>query len=256
MDEFVEDQCRAMNDRVGNLKGYDCGECKNKGVVYVIQDRDIRVRECKCAGIRKDIRRIRESRLGESLNRCTFETFNTGTKLQNRMKELALQFTDEVKSGKGKWLFAGGQPGAGKTHLCTAITGYLLRSGMRARYMLWNAEAIKIKACITESRDYDSLVEPLKNCNVLYIDDFFKSVRDEKNELKNPSPADIRLAFEIINHRYNQSDSVTIISSELRLDEIIAIDEAIGSRIFERAQGYILNIPYKKEYNYRLRKDE
>ena len=39
---------------------------------------------------------------------------------------------------------------------------------------------------------------------------------------------DINIAFEIINYRYI-NDLITIISSELLLDEIINIDEATGS---------------------------
>ena len=41
---------------------------------------------------------------------------------------------------------AGGQPGSGKTHICTAVTGELLRSGLNARYIVRNDEAVKIKA--------------------------------------------------------------------------------------------------------------
>ena len=45
---------------------------------------------------------------------------------------------------------------------------------------------------------------------------------------------------------------LTIISSEKTLREILDIDEAVGSRIYEMAQGYILNISADPAKNYRM----
>lgn len=251
---MVVAQCKAMNDQIGRLKGYDCKKCRNKGYFYTVENESIIAHECECKSIRDDINRIRTSRLGVSLEKCTFSSFQTPNALTRRMKTLGEQFTAEAKKRNGKWLFAGGQPGSGKTHICTAITGELLRSGLNARYVIWNDEAVKIKANMMNAEVYLSLVGPLKDCDVLYIDDFFRTGFDDSGERKRPSPADARLAFEIINHRYNQNEAITIISSELSLDEIIALDEGIGSRINERAKGYIMNIPNKSNYNYRLQK--
>ena len=243
-----------MNDKAGHLKGYDCKKCNNKGYFYTVKNELIYAHECECKPIRDDINRIKASRLGASLERCTFSSFQTPNKLTKRMKELGEQFTAEAKKRTGKWLFAGGQPGSGKTHICTAITGELLRSGLNARYIIWNDESVKIKANILDMEAYANLVDPLKYCDVLYIDDFFRASFDDNGERKKPSPADARLAFEIINQRYNQNESITIVSSELTLNEILALDEGIGSRISERAEGFIMNIPNKSDYNYRLQK--
>lgn len=247
-------QCKAMNEQVGNLKGYNCEKCRNKGFFYTVENDSIYAHVCECKSVRDDINRIKTSRLGASFEKCTFSSFQTPTALTKRMKELAEQFSTEAKERSGKWLFAGGQPGSGKTHICTAIMGELLRSGLNARYIIWNDEAVKIKSCIMDSEAYSNLVDPLKYCDVLYIDDFFRTGFDENGERKKPSPADARLAFEIINQRYNQNESITIVSSELSLDEIISLDEGIGSRIIERAKGYIMNIPNRSDYNFRLKK--
>ena len=56
--------------------------------------------------------------------------------------------------------------------------------------------------------------------------------------------------FYILNDRYN-SGLATIISSEKTINEILGIDEAIGSRIVERAKEFITNI--EKKDNYRLK---
>ncbi|MFR5069708.1 MAG: hypothetical protein ACLTE2_07870 [Eubacteriales bacterium] len=49
------------------------------------------------------------------------------------------------------------------------------------------------------------------------------------------------MAFEILNHRYNQS-KITIISSEMTIRELIVCDEAVGSRIFQRTKKYQLSL--------------
>ena len=65
--------------------------------------------------------------------------------------------------------------------------------------------------------------------------------------------ADIRLAFEILNSRYNDSQLRTIISSELTLFEILGLDEAVGGRIYERSKGFVLEAPRE---NWRLKHDK
>jgi DNA replication protein DnaC len=83
---------------------------------------------------------------------------------------------------------------------------------------------------------------------VLYIDDFFKT---ESGKL--PTTAEINIAFEILNFRYNNPDLVTIISSEKGMSELLEIDEATGSRIFERSKDYSISIAKDKNKNYRLK---
>ena len=56
--------------------------------------------------------------------------------------------------------------------------------------------------------------------------------------------------FECIFYRYNHPDTITILSSESTLDELFAIDEAVGGRIGERSKGYAINLS-GKEKNYR-----
>ena len=80
----------------------------------------------------------------------------------------------------------------------------------------------------------------------MYIDDLFKTKQGAS-----VTAADINIAFEILNYRYI-NDMLTIISSEKTLREILDIDEAVGSRIYEMAQGYILNISADPAKNYRM----
>lgn len=53
-----------------------------------------------------------------------------------------------------------------------------------------------------------------------------------------------------MNARYNDSRLRTVISSEIGIEDVLDIDEAIGSRIKERSEGYLLASPQE---NWRLK---
>jgi DNA replication protein DnaC len=242
-----------MNATTGKLEDYDCPVCKNKGVVYFVgDDGEIRCRECACMAIRTSMARIRGSGLQNLLDVYTFDRFETETPLQHLMKSTAKKYLDDHT---GKWFFIGGQSGAGKSHICTAVAGELLHRGGAVRYMLWKDESTKIKSAITDEDEYDRRVSLLKTAPVLYIDDLFKPVIDDRGTRKQPSPGDISLAFEIINSRYIAgARGKTIISSEWTMDELQRVDPATAGRIFQRAQEYCISITPGEEKNYRLRR--
>ena len=254
-EEHTQHQCDAMNATAGKLEDYDCPKCRNKGVVYFIgEDGEIYCRECACMAIRSSMARIRNSGLQNLLDLYTFSKFQTETPLQKLMKSTAEQYLNDRD---GSWFFIGGQSGAGKSHICTAIAGELLKRGEAVRYMLWKDESTKIKAAINDEDEYDRLISPLKTVQVLYIDDLFKPVYDDRGTRRQPSPGDISLAFEIINSRYIAGPKgVTIISSEWTMDELQRIDPATAGRIFQMAQGYCISIAPGKDRNYRLRRHQ
>lgn len=240
-----------MNASTGDLKDYDCPLCKNKGVIYFVNpDYEIRSKDCSCKAIRDSMARIRNSGLQNLMELYTFERFHADTPLQKKMKDTAKRF---LSDHDGKWFFAGGQSGAGKSHICTAIAGELLHREKAVRYMLWKDESVKLKAVITDDEEYERLIYPLKIVPILYIDDLFKPVLDDKGIRKQPNPGDTNLAFEIINSRYIASNLITIISSEWTIEELQRIDPAIGGRIYQRAKDYCLSISPGADKNYRLK---
>ena len=254
---FISEQCEAFNSRVGNLNeqdGYDCPICRNKGQKssVVKTGRMINgepeyietVSDCICKSVRASLRRMQKSGLSNVLEKYTFANFNAVEPWQKALKDSAQRF---VANGGGVF-FVGGQSGGGKTHICTAITGALMRRGKAAYYMLWQDEVIKLKSCVTDD-EYQKQIARLKNVDVLYIDDFLKPV----GENPKPSAADIRIAYELINYRYSNGGGVTIISSERYVHEILEIDEATGGRLIEYAGEYITNIKRDRARNYRLR---
>lgn len=233
------------------LDGYDCPVCRNKGnIMYYDPETGYEmVKECECMAVRRSQTRIERSGLKGLLEDYTFDTFTTKQPWQKQVKDLALAFTNDHS---GKWFFAGGQPGCGKTHLCTAIVGELMKQGKAAKYMLWRDEIVKLKAVINDDEAYGDLIRDLKTLDVLYIDDLFKTGKDKDGKVIPPTASEIAIAFEILNYRYNNPHLITIISSERLIDDILDIDEAIGSRILQRAKKYSMIINYDRTRNYRI----
>lgn len=185
---------------------------------------------------RRAHRGIRESGLSALLEDYRLDNYETPEPWQ----ESALAKAREYAEDPGKsWFYIFGSPGTGKSHLCTGICGALLESGHDVRYMLWRDVSRELKAVVNDTA-FNELAAPYKRCAVLYIDDFLKGGMGD---------ADKRLAFELLNSRYN-SRRPTLISSELSIDAVLDWDEAIGSRIYERAKGYVI---HANGQNWRLR---
>lgn len=253
-------KCDFYNAEVGDLNetdGYDCPLCKNKG--YIAKPRKSNFGywyeahcQCKCYETRASIRRMHKSGLKNRIKDCRFDTFETTEKWQSVIKEAAVRFT---KDDEHTWFFIGGMTGCGKTHICTAIARHYLLKGKTVQYMLWRDEVVRLKASVTDAKEYGKLIDEWKKVEVLYIDDLFKTGKTSEGELQKPTAADVNIAFEILNYRYNNPELVTIISSESKVTDILDIDEAIAGRIAEKTtpHGYGINIAKDQAKNYRLR---
>lgn len=250
-----ESKCQTNNSTKGNLNesdGYDCPKCLNRGYFLVSKDCGTYYDEvmviCKCKSIRKALIRLADSGLKSVVSDYRFENYNTESEWQKKLLDTAKSFVD---NGEGKWFFIGGQSGIGKSHLCTAIAISLLKRGNDVKYMIWQDEASNLKRAINNTPCANEL-EAYKNVDVLYIDDLFKTGRED-GELQKPTLADIKLAFEILNTRIAKQ-KITIISTECTLPELIEIDEAIAGRIKQLCGNeYCLSIGKDRTKNYRLR---
>lgn len=169
---------------------------------------------------------MERSGLKDIITRYTFANYEDAESWQVQAKLAAWEY---AKRKRG-WMLISGNPGTGKTHLATAICGQLIKDGVDVRYMMWRGDSQKLKA-LAGTSDYEREIAPYKRVKCLYIDDLFKG--------KSVSDADINLCFDIVNERYNDVDLMTIISSELTMNQILDIDQAIGSRIYERRYAYL-----------------
>jgi DNA replication protein DnaC len=240
----IDVQIQRYNEEEGYLKGKDCRSCKNKGYIMILDEGYTALKPCDCLKQRQNKVNADQSGMKKMIEDYTFETFKAKEMWQRLIKETAQAFVQD----KAHWFFIGGQVGSGKTHICTAIVNELLKQGKQALYMLWRDEVIKLKANAMEGKEYMKLIEPFKTKEVLYIDDLFKT---EKG--KSPTTADINIAFEILNARYRDKNLITIISCEKIIKELIAIDEAIGSRIYEMSRSYFVELNPNELMNMRTR---
>ena len=235
-----------LNAEEGTMKYIDCPKCKNKGYIfYLTEDNLIDSKACDCLAKRESIKRIKKSGLENLMSEYTFDAYQDTQDWQKTIKAKALSYLDDNYK---KWFYIGGQVGCGKTFICTAITTELIDRGKKAVYMLWRDEVVALKANVNDFPEYDKRMKELKNAEVLYIDDFFKT---EKG--KEPTSADVNVAFELLNYRYNNHDLITIISSERMVDELMDIDEAVGCRVYQRSKDYNLSIKPDVSKNMRLR---
>lgn len=232
---------RKMAELYNRSKGNrsDCPVCMGRGDFERITDDGYTVyEECECMKRQRSLRRLKRSGLDESL---TLDNWQMTAKWQQTACAAAREFAEKPDG----WFFVSGNPGTGKTHLCAGLCRLLIDKGMETRYLLWRDTVIKLNAVANDAEEFSKLMRPLQTVKVLYIDDFFKSGGEK------PSTGDKNRAFEIINARYNSRGLITVISSEWTTGAMDSIDEAVASRIYQRAGKY--NLDFTGKPNWRRR---
>lgn len=260
--EGIPPLAKILADRIKQIakdsspESYTCEECRDQfWIPFTDKDGAIRHRKCKCVIAKEAKEKLERSGLAGYVDEKTFDSFQADTPLQQQMKKKALEYVDAVfkakeeRSPRVPWFFIGGSPGSGKTHICTAICGEFLKRNIGVKYMKWLDESRRLKYSVNDE-DFDELVADYINIPVLYIDDLFK-----QKYTNNPvfTDADIKIAFTILDARYTLNKP-TIISTEWDLiDHLIAADQGVFSRAYERCKGFMLTVSRKMENNYRMR---
>ena len=236
------------NLKKGSLTGFDCDICLNKGFVsiYVKESDSSKIDECECMKVRKSRKIAEDSNMGDLLMH-RLNDFKAVEPFQEVMK---YKTTDYILNARREWFLALGQSGCGKTMICSSIINERMtrydevnRKYMQVKYMIWN-DYVDSMNKLRFDYDKENYFNDYAKTDLLYIDDLFKC-RSTNN--------DVRLAFDIINYRYN-NNLPTIISSELTIDEIRSIDEALAGRMFQKAtERYVVQIGKDESKNYRFK---
>lgn len=232
---------------------YDCPLCKNKGfIAFLDNDGRFAVRDCQCRQIRESLMSAAKSGLGD-LRTKRVHNFSAAAAWQVHLRKQATEFIQTFRSGScppQKGFVVLGQSGCGKTHLCAAVCNFFIDQGKKVRYMSWLNTADELKILrVEEPSAYRRWMEELSSVDVLYIDDLFKA-----KSIQGISERDVTLAFEILNHRLNLPDCVTVVSSEWLAEDLKKVDTAVTGRLLEIAGCYLLQIPAGDEYNYRIQR--
>jgi len=220
----------------------DCKKCGNMRMFAYEKDGYEFFKSCECVEVMKSKQRITKSGLENMMKDYRFDNFQTSKPFQKFIKEKAIDFVNNT--GKN-WLVILGQSGAGKTHICTAVCGELLKQGKTVGYARWAVELKRMKMHGGGSEDYDFELRKLLANDVIYIDDLFKRAIGAK-----PSNPDIQMVFEIVDTCL-ALNKVLIISGEDTIEKLFTIDEATAGRIRQKARQFLLTIEKGFDKNYR-----
>jgi DNA replication protein DnaC len=232
---------------------YKCHKCLDSGWLDFIDVNGNRfAKKCECRIAREAEERLHASGLADAVAVQTFDAFRTDTPVQEHTKRVAQQYLVDLFEGEDPqrrpWLYVGGNPGSGKTHICTAVCGEILKHNIGVRYMQWLEESKKLKYA-NNDESFTDAVNDYINPSVLYIDDLLKQKYTDRPVF---TEADIKIAFMILNGRYLQNKP-TIISTEWDLvDQLLEADEGVFSRVYERCKAHTIIIPRDPENNFRL----
>lgn len=184
---------------------------------------------CACVKKRAALAKRRASGMEDAITNVG--EFTTAEEWQAAILAKSKLFTAQTEA---RCFFVGGQSGSGKTHISTLICRDLIELGHALLYKKW-VDVIE-KLADYHSEDRDKILDEITNIKALYIDDLLKPTGGTFNS------REIRATFDMIDRRYTKRDSITVISSELTIEQIRKIDEATARRISEMAGDYVVNI--------------
>lgn len=216
--------------------------------MYINDDGFEVVKECECMKNRITAGRammyIEKSGSKEDIKRMKFTNYKTDEPWQRSIKTDIINFVRDFDlETSAKWLFVGGQPGAGKTHLCTAACMKLIASGHDLRYENWRQIVFNLESKRFES-SYEDYMSDILDAEILYIDDLLK--QEDKKKI----PAELTYAWEIIDGR-SRRQKATIISTQWLISQLAEMDPALSGRINHISK--IVQVDYQEGRDFRAR---
>ena len=220
---------------------YKCEKCRD--LTFIIEDGV--ATPCECRALKEASYILENSGVSEEFRKKSFENFNYAYDMQTieayRKASLYVREFESVRDSRSNSIMFVGQVGSGKTHLSMAIANSLMDDGVGVVYMPYRDVVTRLKQNIMDEEYYQRAVGRYKRAKVLLIDDLFKGKLSE---------SDVNIIFEIVNYRYFNNLPV-IVSSEKGMEELVEIDEAIGSRLIEMCKDNVLEMKGKR-LNYRI----
>lgn len=234
---------KSLKKLEGSLVQYNCEKCRDLTFIF----KEDGAAPCECRALIEAKNLIKNSGISESFRNMTLENFSYKLNKQSiygfKIATMYVNNVDKIMDKRENSILFCGKVGTGKTHLSMGVANKLMDKGIATIIMPYSQDIIRLKQNRMDKEYYMRLVNKYKRAKVLLIDDLFKgSVTD----------SDKSIIFEIIDYRYFNQKPM-IISSEKTCEELLNIDEAIGSRIIQMSNGYIVENNLGRS-NYRLLK--
>ncbi|WP_172461135.1 ATP-binding protein [Priestia endophytica] len=270
MEEVLHDLRQKVNERQANSinqlqsettststseTSYECSICKDTGFVWEkvktglfyknVEQVVEQARRCECYKRKNIMRLFRNSHITEEFRKLGFNNFTIEGKpapIQDAFKKAVLYFKSfhRLREDRTNSIALLGNPGTGKTHLLSAVANNLMKSQIPVLYFPYREGFDELKDRL---EDLESKVERMKDIDVLFIDDLFK---------RSATEFEIKTLYSVINYRYLNHKPI-LISSECLVDDLLDIDEALGSRIYQMCKQYLVEIVGdRRQLNHRL----
>lgn len=214
--------------------------------------RDTYSKQCECVKKDRMNNLMKSSEITDEFKKLGFRSFVKEGKPQVVVDayDTAYEYFNRfnhIKTLRQNSIALMGVPGAGKTHLLTAVANNLiLKLSVPVLYFPYVEGFDDLKD------DFDLLetkLERMKKVEVLFIDDLFKPTAGKPRATE----WQIEKMYAVINYRYLNKLPI-LVSSELSIDEIVRVDAALGSRIYEMCEDYVVQIAGETmELNHRLK---
>lgn len=225
---------------------YQCQDCQDRGIIL---DGDNVAHVCHCQEQRRLEKLFKSSQITPAFKAKSFSKFIVANRppVVRAMYECARDYAAKFRGLQGldnNWLVLLGEAGAGKTHLSMAVANHLLAHGVTVLYFQHVEGIGELKDALKKQGEerINAKLDQMKKTNLLVWDDLFWK--------KEPRDFEIEIAFEVLNYRYLNL-LPTIITSNRTPQELLEINDTIGSRIMERGKGHMIKIQ-GRDANYRL----
>ncbi|WP_240486413.1 ATP-binding protein [Bacillus haynesii] len=213
--------------------------------------KDTYSKQCDCVRRKKLARLMAASGITEEFEKLVFGNFRTEGRpdLIKEAYDCAVEYFkdfEKIRGERSNSIALLGQPGSGKTHLLIAIMNNLIKTKfVNCLYFPY------VEGTGDLRKDFDQLetkLDAMRKVDVLFIDDLFKPAQGKPRATE----WQIEQIQSVVNYRY-LNHLPLLVSSELTTDELLDIDEALGSRIHQMCREYTVIIKGDRmKLNYRL----
>lgn len=223
-----------------------CKKCKDQGGYIVVKEGVEFYKPCECFVESRSERIFASSKITIEFRKKNFSTWDTAW-LSDSVRDAhacAMAYSssfDNIRSSRQNSIALLGQSGSGKTHLLMSIANLLIDKNIPVLYFPYVEGFNEIK---DDLDNLETRITKMQKVDVLFIDDLYKGRQQ-------PTAFQIEQTFSVVNYRY-MNNLPLLISSERMVEDLIGIDEAIGSRIYEMTRDFRVELS-GKNLNYRMR---